>query len=223
MILSLAKLVLALINEKPSLTCESIATFVVGGVIALSAPKTYADVTTQLQYQQDSQAQRLFGQSDISKQPTQSSPVSINKLQLPNSEAPCFVIDSISLDTPKKDIQHFHFLHRKLNKATTGIKGQCIGSDGLQEIIRFSQHLLINKGFVTSKVLLKPQDLNNRHLILTIVVGKVAKIYRTLDDKFINLHNAMTIKEGDVLNLRQLEQNTQNLRLPKDTKIAIAI
>lgn len=214
---------LALINEKPSLTCESIATFVVGGVIALSAPKTYADVTTQLQYQQDSQAQRLFGQSDISKQPTQSSLVSINKLQLPNSEAPCFVIDSISLDTPKKDIQHFHFLHRKLNKATTGIKGQCIGSDGLQEIIRFSQHLLINKGFVTSKVLLKPQDLNNRHLILTTVVGKVAKIYRTLDDKFINLHNAMTIKEGDVLNLRQLEQSTQNLRLPKDTKIAIAI
>ena len=49
------------------------------------------------------------------------------------------MIDSISLDIPKKDTHYFHFLHRKLNKATTGIKEQYIGQGGLQEIIRFSQ------------------------------------------------------------------------------------
>ena len=53
--------------KKFSLTCDSIVTLVAGVTVALFAPKTYADVITQLQYQKDIQEQRRFEQVDISK------------------------------------------------------------------------------------------------------------------------------------------------------------
>lgn len=199
--------------------------FAVSALI-LSVP-SYANDILDLQQEHHIQEQRTFEQinqqqksSNFSPNPSLKKPT---KLNLPTHDTPCFVINDVKLDLPKKELKHFLFLYKKLNKKSTGIKGACVGSEGLQEIVRFSQHLVVNKGFVTTKVLLKPQDLTTKTLVLSIITGKVSDIYRTDDDKFVNLHNAMTVKSGDTLNLRQLEQSINNLRLPQNTKATINI
>lgn len=194
-------------------------------VLILSIP-CYANDILDLQKEHNIQEQRIFEQ--LQEQQRLSNLPSIplknpTKLHLPRHENPCFVISNIKLDIPKDDLKTFLFLHKKLNKKSTGIKGACIGHEGLQEIVKFSQYLVVNKGFVTTKVLLKPQDLTTGVLVLSVITGKVSDIYRTNDDKFINLHNAMTVKSGDILNLRQLEQSINNLRLPQNTKATINI
>lgn len=194
-------------------------------VLILSIP-CYANDILNLQKEHNIQEQRIFEQlqeqqrlSNLPSTPLKNP----TKLHLPRHENPCFVISNIKLDIPKDDLKTFLFLHKKLNKKSTGIKGACIGHEGLQEIVKFSQYLVVNKGFVTTKVLLKPQDLTTGVLVLSVITGKVSDIYRTNDDKFINLHNAMTVKSGDILNLRQLEQSINNLRLPQNTKATINI
>lgn len=139
------------------------------------------------------------------------------------SEQPCFPIQQVKLNVSKKDYRYFYFLQHQLNQPKTGVVGQCVGADGLQQILSFAQNSLIDKGFVTSRVMLKPQDLSSGDLILSIVAGKIANIYREKGDENINFKNALTVKQGDVLNLRELEQSVDNFKLPSHVQAKIYI
>lgn len=117
--------------------------------------------------------QSLYSQETI---PPQHS-IEQNKINV-STEQPCFPIQQVKLNISQKDYRYFYFLQHLLNQPKTGIIGQCIGSDGLQQILHFSQNQLLNKGYVTSRIILKPQDLSSGDLILTVIVGKIANIYR---------------------------------------------
>ena len=62
------------------------------------------------------------------------------------AEDPCFDIQKIkiTIDDPNiKAIDTFHFLSKTLNKKSSAIVGQCIGTQSLQNIVTFSQNELI--------------------------------------------------------------------------------
>lgn len=161
-------------------------------------------------------------QNQVAQIQTQNSISNQHIIHLP-SEQPCFPIQQIKLNVSKKDYRHFYFLQHQLNQPKTGVVGQCVGADGLQQILSFAQNSLIEKGFVTSRVIVKPQDLSSGDLILSIVVGKIANLYREQGDENINFKNALTVKQGDVLNLRELEQSVDNLKLPSHVQAKIYI
>lgn len=200
-------------------------------IIALLSSNVYAS-TEEIDKQQNNHTQKLFHQLQ-----QQSSFNSFKSYAFPNqnflisstdnlylkNENPCFKINNVRLSLYGKDYHHFIFLEDKLNKKSAGIINQCIGANGLQQILSLSQNSLIEKGFVTSKVLIKPQDLNTGTLVLSVIAGKVANIYREYDDKNINLHNAITVNEYDVLNLRDLEQSSENLKNPTNIDVKIHI
>lgn len=138
-------------------------------------------------------------------------------------EPTCFTIHRISLDVPNEYFKHFRFLERSLNKKSTGMIGQCVGTQGLQVISEFAQDQLVNQGYITSGIIIKPQDLSTGQLTLSVIPGLVADTHREPDDINLNTHNALTVSDGDVLNLRALEQSVENLRLPHNTRATISI
>ena len=52
----------------------------------------------------------------------------------------------------------------------------CIGSEGINVLLRRIQNRLIDFGYVTTRVVVEPQDLRSGMLVLTVIPGKVGRI-----------------------------------------------
>lgn len=156
--------------------------------------------------QRQTTAQPFFIRPDISSI-TQSSYASI-------TDSPCFYISQVSLVLDDASFEaKFASLLDDVKYGSDSILGQCVGQQGLQHTLAKVQQRLIDLGYLTSRVVAEPQDLSTGHLRLTVIVGKVNAIWRTdTTDANINLHNAMTIKSGDLFSLRELETSLENLR-----------
>jgi len=136
------------------------------------------------------------------------------------SEAPCFVIDDIALEGP--GWQRFRWL---LNE-TAPYLNRCIGVQGLQRIASALDQVLIEQGYATTRVVLPAQNLREGRLRLFVHVGRVGEIrmVRTeagkpvLDQRWGTWKNAFPVGEGDVLDIRALEQGVEQMkRLPSQS------
>jgi hemolysin activation/secretion protein len=78
------------------------------------------------------------------------------------------------------------------------------------------QNAIIAKGYVTTRVMAAPQDLNSGELVLSVIPGKVRNIrWAEGSDERATWRNVLPLKPGDILNLRDLEQGLENFkRLP---------
>ncbi|OPH33761.1 ShlB/FhaC/HecB family hemolysin secretion/activation protein [Moraxella atlantae] len=155
------------------------------------------------------------------KSTTSQSIVSFSQLH----EQPCFLIKKVKLKAPSKQLAwDFGFVLDDLEYSKDKVLGQCIGTQGLQLAITKAQSALIDKGYLTSRIMVEPQDLSTGVLILTLVPGKIHQIYRdkaTADR--INLHNAMVVEEGNIFVVRELEKSLENIRLPSNVTANVAI
>ncbi|WKX27201.1 ShlB/FhaC/HecB family hemolysin secretion/activation protein [Tatumella ptyseos] len=126
-------------------------------------------------------------------------------------EIPCFPIGQVSL-SGSEAIPHWVPLQRL---ATTAV-GQCLGGTGINLLMRRLQNLLVDHGYVTTRVLASQQDLTTGQLSLTIVPGKLKQLIATAaSTRAVTLSNAFPTRTGELLDLRGLEQGLENLqRLP---------
>jgi hemolysin activation/secretion protein len=162
----------------------------------------------------------------------------VSTTRLPAAEAPCFRIERITLEG--RDSGAFQWVLGHLDEPGAGGDqsagggkdaplGRCLGTRGIDIILRRAQNVLIARGWVTTRVLVGAQDLSSGHLKLTLIPGRIAAI-RPIDANkqerpvSLGLLAALPMKEGDILNLRDLEQGLENLkRLPTaDADIQIA-
>ncbi|TDR28909.1 ShlB/FhaC/HecB family hemolysin secretion/activation protein [Hydromonas duriensis] len=115
----------------------------------------------------------------------------------------------------------------KPDNLTTGVS---LGAQGVNALMTAAQNALIERGYSTSRILAQPQDLKTGTLKLTVIPGRVRHIQyeRNTPDAPIRDYsfNALPIREGDILNLRDLEHGLENLkRVPTveaDIKVAPA-
>ncbi|WP_233170408.1 ShlB/FhaC/HecB family hemolysin secretion/activation protein [Aquitalea sp. ASV15] len=132
---------------------------------------------------------------------------------LPSHEEPCFLISHIKLVGEQS--AHFQWL---LDAAALpdSASGRCLGSQGISLLQRRMQNALLTAGFVTSRVLVSPQNLSGGQLQFTLLPGFIHQIKPTADSTpGLRLWNALPSRPGDVLNLRDIEQGLENLqRLP---------
>ncbi|VFS48592.1 Hemolysin transporter protein shlB precursor [Budvicia aquatica] len=123
-------------------------------------------------------------------------------------ETPCFPIDKVELSGSK-------FLTDWLllkNIAKQG-NNQCLGGEGINLLMSAVQNRIIERGYVTTRVLAPPQDLSSGILKLQILEGRVSNITLTPDsDTYIRMFNTLPSAEGDRLNLRDIEQGLENLK-----------
>ncbi len=132
------------------------------------------------------------------------------------SEEPCVKVKNIDFDRKTlQDPEHykFHFMLRAIWNHPQKIIGKCIGTQSLRNLVNFAQNELIKKGFITSQVTVDPQDIQQGSLRLGVQIGRLRKIIVEGEQlSLLQLKATLPFKEGDVLNLQQLDQGLENLK-----------
>lgn len=134
--------------------------------------------------------------------------------RIPVDEMPCYPIRRIVL---KGDFaERFQWAVGAANPENDPAVGRCLGTNGINLVMRRMQNALIARGFVTTRVLAQPQNLQTGDLILTLIPGRIRAIrFAEGTDDRANLWNAIPARPGDLLNLRDIEQSLENFkRLP---------
>ncbi len=143
--------------------------------------------------------------------------------RLPANEHPCYRIDHVTFGG---DAGSFTGLEASLAGAAHDDPpdGRCLGSQGITLLLKRVQHVLIAQGFITSRVVVPSQDLTDGTLEITVRAGRVDAL-RVAADGFAttSLAGALPTRQGDILNLRDIEQGLENLKRPPSADADIEI
>jgi len=141
---------------------------------------------------------------------------------LPDTELPCFPISHIVLTGELAN--HFQFALESATQADDPAIGHCLGSQGINIVLKRIQNALIGQGYVTTRVLVAPQDLKSGHLNLTIIPGRIHAIRFSPDSSHhARYQNALPLHKGDLLNLRDIEQGLENFKRVPTSEVDIKI
>jgi len=80
-------------------------------------------------------------------------------LAYPDNESPCFVINEIILEG--EEAERFQWALAGAEEA----KGRCLGSQGFNVLMSRMQNLIVERGFVTTRLAAGPQDLTSGRLV----------------------------------------------------------
>ncbi len=130
-------------------------------------------------------------------------------------ETPCFPIQRLLLQNSSGvPLPEFDWVIEQLIAPEAPVfVGQCVGAQGVAWLIERTHKVLVDHGFVTSRVLAAQQDMSHGTLVLTLIPGRIRTIRLSAPvDPRANLNNALPMKKGDVLNLRDIEQALENLK-----------
>src|SRR5450830_210766 len=128
----------------------------------------------------------------------------------PVEESPCFPISKISLIG--EAAERFQFA---LDSVTGehGALSRCLGTEGVNTVLVRMQNALILRGYTTSQIRATTQNLKTGELVLTVLPGHVRHIRFAADaSPRGTAWNALPINEGDILNLRDIEQGLENFK-----------
>jgi hemolysin activation/secretion protein len=120
-----------------------------------------------------------------------------------------FPVDRVEVDTGGRE----EFAWLKVPAARYA--GRRLGAEGVQHAVRTLSNACIERGFVTTRVLLPEQDIAaTRTLRLVVVPGVAGKIVTTPDSSWWGgaLWNAFPAYSGKLLNLRDLEQGLEQMK-----------
>lgn len=165
----------------------------------------------QAQEREQQRQQQLQPAPDVRLSPAAPS---VDARRLPTDEQPCFRIDSVSLTGSEGTPIPLDSLRQGLAgpAADDAPVGRCLGAQGIAQLIGRAQDALIAQGFVTSRVLAPPQDLSGGTLVLQVLPGRIQRIRLTQPNDRASLRPALPMREGDVLQLRDMEQALENLK-----------
>ncbi|WP_105574148.1 ShlB/FhaC/HecB family hemolysin secretion/activation protein [Cronobacter sakazakii] len=128
-------------------------------------------------------------------------------LNLPQ-EAPCYPVNAIEFEN-KNAVAHW----MTFQDVMRSVRGKCVGINGLKMIHKAVQNRLIEHGYITTRVLIPAQDLKSGTLKFQILPGTISDIvFKGDGGKYIHAINNFPDRQGDVLDLRGLEQGLENLQ-----------
>lgn len=143
--------------------------------------------------------------------------ITLSDNQLPDAEGP------FPLETPCFPIKHVQLTGQDAfprwfpaQRVADGAVGRCLGVKGINQLMSRLQNRMVDHGWVTSRVLVPEQDLRSGTLTLALVPGMIRHIrYADGSDKRAVLYTSVPAREGDLLDLRDIEQGLENQqRLP---------
>jgi hemolysin activation/secretion protein len=126
-------------------------------------------------------------------------------------ESPCFQIQQLELlGDPGLD---FQWLKQQYNTGANAIRGACLGPMGVNQVRTRMQNALIDRGWITTRLLVPDQDLSRGVLTLQLVPGRLRSI-RMSDGSDVPamVRTALPTQPGQLLNLRAIEQALENLK-----------
>lgn len=187
-----------------SLTCQAVGSDSISNQI------------DQQQIQREQQRQQQFQQQmqpDIDVRLDTAPQVSGSVPVFPIAEQPCFIIQQIRL--VGDEAAYFRFALNQTIKQSGFKPGMCLGNQSIGLISQLAQSSLINRGFVTSRIVLpEAQNLHSGELKLQVQAGRIHDIRYQGNGRHL-LNNALSVSTGQILNLHDIEQSLENLkRLP---------
>ncbi|WP_322094916.1 ShlB/FhaC/HecB family hemolysin secretion/activation protein [Paraburkholderia bannensis] len=184
---------------------------------AAAAARANAEQQQQLQRQREAQARDATVSAPSVRpqaEPAAGYPV------LP-AETPCFRIGTFALDVPATlpaaarkagasalPLDRFAFAREWLDH----YRGQCVGKAGIDVLTKGLQQAILNRGYVTTRVLVPAQDLASGTLKLTLIPGIVRAVRLADPTLWGTWKTAFPVSAGDVLNVRDLEQGLEQMR-----------
>ena len=87
-----------------------------------------------------------------------------------------------------------------------------MGISSVNRLVKDLNAKLLDKGYVTSRIVIPEQNMKNGKLLLHIQTGRLHKIIYSKNSVVIPWKNAFPIKEGDILNIRRLEQGLEQMK-----------
>ncbi|WP_417582475.1 ShlB/FhaC/HecB family hemolysin secretion/activation protein [Nitrincola sp.] len=166
----------------------------------------------QEQDRQDLQRRQLQPQPDVRLPLLSDTQVSV---VLPEAESPCFEIHNISFTVTDAGQQNWDWLaqHIQLSEDTHPVLGRCLGAQGIGAIMARLQQAVVQQGWTTTRIIAPPQDLSQGVLQFEILEGVVREIrFADGHGKRATRFNTLPLREGDLLNLRDLEQGLENFK-----------
>ncbi|MCU0762684.1 MAG: hypothetical protein MUF76_06850 [Hydrogenophaga sp.] len=137
-------------------------------------------------------------------------------------ESPCFAVQSVRIVlaepvAPAVREASQHLLGPVQDLRSFG--GACLGAASLERLRNNLQDRLAARGYITSTLAVPPQDLRQGELVLLLQPGWVEAVaVEGARAAARPAANALALKPGDLLNLRDIEQTLENLgRLPSQS------
>ncbi len=146
---------------------------------------------------------------------------------LTHDETPCFAVQHIILTGELSE--QFQWLVSSTERTSSGKEdsplNQCLGAGALNQLMERMQNALIERGYVTSRVLMPTQVMNKASLEFIFIPGRIRNIrFDSQSSTRATQWNAMPARVSDLVNLRDIEQALENFkRVPTaeaDIKIA---
>jgi hemolysin activation/secretion protein len=172
---------------------------------------------------QQIQQQRIAQQRDATVQApaTRSTLPTFAGYPLLPVETPCFRIGRFALDVPATlpdavrskgastlSLDPFAFAREWLDHYI----GQCVGKSGIDTLTKGLQQAILSRGYVTTRVLVPQQDLSSGTLAFALVPGVVHQLrFADLETRG-TLKSAFPVSDGDLLDLRDLEQGLEQMK-----------
>ncbi len=133
----------------------------------------------------------------------------------------CFDINHIYLTGELSE--QFSFALTPFTMGHSSLLGSCLSVNDINQLVTNVQNRIIEKGYVTTRVLVNNQNLKSGNLFLTLIPGRIDQIVAT-DIKAsrpiytdgsgnpANFAPAMPMRSGDLLNVRDIEQALENFK-----------
>jgi hemolysin activation/secretion protein len=147
-------------------------------------------------------------------------------------EAPCFRIDSFEFDVPAAlpdaaraqgasalPLDRFAFAREWVSHYA----GACVGKHGLDVLVKGLQQTILSRGYITTRVLLPEQDLSTGTLKFALVPGVIGKVRFANPATRGTWKSAFPTHDGNVLNLRDLEQGLEQMKRVSSQDVSMQI
>lgn len=82
----------------------------------------------------------------------------------------------------------------------------------INNLVKGLNQSLLDKGYVTSQVVIPEQNIQEGNLELVLLVGRINKFVYAEGSSKVAWSNAFPVREGDVLNIRDLEQGLEQMK-----------
>ncbi|WP_436859265.1 ShlB/FhaC/HecB family hemolysin secretion/activation protein [Citrobacter tructae] len=182
---------------------------------AIAAPLSPADRDT-IQQQQSEQLRREQSQRDELERSITLPRQAGSPSAVPGSSGPCFDIRQISLNgaTLIKPGAQRRLLFPWLNR--------CLNIAQLTQLTNDVTDWYVSRGYITSRAFLTEQDISGGHLRLAVMEGRLQAI-RMDNAPSRMLHMAFPGLDGDILNLRDIEQGMEQINRTRSEPVQIEI
>ncbi len=131
-------------------------------------------------------------------------------------ERPCF-------DVRRIDVTGAEGRLAWLREAAARYAGRCLGAKGVNAIAAALQGALLERGLVTSRVVVPEQSLADGVLSLVVIPGRIGEVRFAEPQAHASLATAFTMPRGALLDLRDIEQALEQMKRLPSQDVAIDI